>query len=112
MATANPTTGYGRDRDLDRHPSQYLALAIGIAYTAVGLIGFAITGFDDFDEVTGTVVGRGTAAPRPSEVRGSKHTAGRFRHISACSTTGIGLVYRAPSAKWHAWGCGCCERSA
>ena len=35
--------------DTDRlHPSQVLTLAIGIVYTAVGVLGFAVTGFDDF----------------------------------------------------------------
>ena len=31
-----------------RHPSQLLALAIGAVYTLVGLLGFFITGFEDF----------------------------------------------------------------
>ena len=31
-----------------RHPSQLLALAIGAVYTLVGLLGFFITGFDNF----------------------------------------------------------------
>lgn len=31
-----------------RHPSQWLALAIGAAYTLAGLAGFLVTGFDDF----------------------------------------------------------------
>lgn len=31
-----------------RHPAQYLALAIGAAYTLTGLVGFALTGFDGF----------------------------------------------------------------
>jgi Domain of unknown function (DUF4383) len=31
-----------------RHPSQLLALAIGVIYTLVGLLGFFITGFDNF----------------------------------------------------------------
>lgn len=31
-----------------RYAFQYLALAIGIVYLLVGLVGFAITGFDDF----------------------------------------------------------------
>jgi hypothetical protein len=31
-----------------RHPSQLLALAIGAVYTLVGLLGFLITGFDNF----------------------------------------------------------------
>lgn len=33
-----------------RHPAQWLALVIGIVYLLVGLVGFAITGFDGFAE--------------------------------------------------------------
>jgi hypothetical protein len=32
----------------DRHPAQWLALAIGAVYVLVGLVGFAVTGFDGF----------------------------------------------------------------
>ena len=32
----------------DRHPSQLIALAMGIAYTVVGIAGWFVTGFDDF----------------------------------------------------------------
>jgi Domain of unknown function (DUF4383) len=35
-----------------RHPSQLLALAIGIIYTLVGLLGFAVTGFENFASET------------------------------------------------------------
>ena len=35
-----------------RHPSQLLALAIGAVYTLVGLLGFFITGFDNFASET------------------------------------------------------------
>src|SRR5215216_1726787 len=31
-----------------RHPSQLLALAIGAVYTLIGLLGFFVTGFDNF----------------------------------------------------------------
>jgi ABC-type transport system involved in multi-copper enzyme maturation permease subunit len=31
-----------------RHPSQLLALAIGVIYTVVGLAGFLVTGFENF----------------------------------------------------------------
>ncbi|HEY4789949.1 MAG TPA: DUF4383 domain-containing protein [Actinomycetes bacterium] len=31
-----------------RHPSQLLALTIGVIYTAVGILGFLVTGFDNF----------------------------------------------------------------
>ncbi|AEE45359.1 DUF4383 domain-containing protein [Cellulomonas fimi] len=33
-----------------RHPAQYLALVIGVVYLLVGLVGFAVTGFDGFTE--------------------------------------------------------------
>jgi hypothetical protein len=43
-----------------KHPAQYLALAIGIAYTLAGLAGFLVTGFDEFAEDTGeTLLGLG-----------------------------------------------------
>ncbi|HVF75679.1 MAG TPA: DUF4383 domain-containing protein [Acidimicrobiales bacterium] len=42
----------------DYHWVQWLALAVGATYTLVGLVGFAITGFDRFAEHTGdTLVG-------------------------------------------------------
>jgi Domain of unknown function (DUF4383) len=31
-----------------RHPAQLLALAIGAVYTLVGILGFLVTGFDNF----------------------------------------------------------------
>lgn len=31
-----------------RHPSQLLTLAIGAIYTLIGILGFLVTGFDDF----------------------------------------------------------------
>ena len=36
------------DSTVDRHPAQWLALAIGAVYTIVGLAGFFLTGFDGF----------------------------------------------------------------
>jgi hypothetical protein len=44
----------GRDRGTsnhatpDRHPAQWLALAVGAVYTLIGIAGFAVTGFDGF----------------------------------------------------------------
>jgi hypothetical protein len=35
-----------------RHPSQLLALAIGAVYTLIGILGFFITGFDNFASET------------------------------------------------------------
>ena len=40
----------------DRHPAQWLALAIGIVYLLVGLAGFAVTGFDGFAEPEGDLL--------------------------------------------------------
>ena len=37
----------------ERHWAQWLALALGVVYTLVGLVGFAVTGFDRFAEHTG-----------------------------------------------------------
>lgn len=36
----------------DRHPSQYLALTVGVAYTLIGLAGFLVTGFENFASET------------------------------------------------------------
>jgi hypothetical protein len=41
-----------RDSAAGRHPSQLLALAIGAVYTAVGILGFLVTGFEDFASET------------------------------------------------------------
>jgi hypothetical protein len=37
----------------EKHPAQYLALAVGVAFTLAGIAGFFVTGFDDFAEETG-----------------------------------------------------------
>ncbi len=43
-----------------RHSAQYLALAIGVAYSLAGLAGFFVTGFDNFAKETGeTLLGLG-----------------------------------------------------
>ena len=41
---SNTTSGSGKDR----HWAQWLALAIGVAYTLVGIAGFFVTGFDEW----------------------------------------------------------------
>lgn len=47
-----------RSTDATKHPSQYLALAVGAIYTLVGVAGFFVTGFDRFAEDTGeTLIG-------------------------------------------------------
>ena len=41
-----------------RHPAQLLALAIGVVYTLVGVLGFFVTGFDNFaSETNETLLG-------------------------------------------------------
>jgi ABC-type transport system involved in multi-copper enzyme maturation permease subunit len=41
-----------------RHPAQLLALAIGAVYTLVGILGFFVTGFDNFaSETNKTLLG-------------------------------------------------------
>ena len=41
-----------------KHPSQLLALAIGAVYTLVGILGFLVTGFDNFaTETNKTLLG-------------------------------------------------------
>jgi hypothetical protein len=37
----------------DRHWAQWLALGLGAVYTLIGVLGFAVTGFDQFAEHTG-----------------------------------------------------------
>jgi hypothetical protein len=44
MMTTHPT-----DRAV-RAPHQYLALVVGVVYLLVGIVGFAVTGFDGFTE--------------------------------------------------------------
>lgn len=39
-----------------RHPAQWLALAFGAVYVLVGLVGFAVTGFDGFAEPKGDLL--------------------------------------------------------
>ena len=49
MATTAPRTGTGTGA---RTPAQMFALVFGIVYLAIGLIGFAVTGFDNwFSEI-------------------------------------------------------------
>ncbi len=42
-------TGTTRPRSAsERHPTQWLALAVGLAFTGAGIAGFFVTGFDEF----------------------------------------------------------------
>ncbi|MFC7879318.1 DUF4383 domain-containing protein [Isoptericola sp. NPDC057391] len=45
---ATPASGAAANARPARQPHQYLALAIGVVYLLVGIVGFAITGFDDW----------------------------------------------------------------
>lgn len=40
----------------DRHPAQWVALAIGVAYVLAGLAGFVVTGVDGFAEPDGDLL--------------------------------------------------------
>jgi hypothetical protein len=40
----------------DRHPAQYLALAVGVVYTLIAIAGFALTGFDNFADQEGALL--------------------------------------------------------
>lgn len=40
----------------ERHPAQWLALAVGVVFVLVGLIGFLVTGFDGFVEPEGELL--------------------------------------------------------
>lgn len=44
------------DRTSERHPAQWLALAIGVVYTVVGVVGFVMTGLDGFAEPSGELL--------------------------------------------------------
>jgi hypothetical protein len=44
------------DRTSNRHPAQWLALVIGVAYTLVGVVGFLTTGFSGFAEPSGELL--------------------------------------------------------
>jgi hypothetical protein len=49
MAATDRTTA-------DRHPAQWLTLAVGVVFTLVGVAGFAVTGFDGFAEPDGALL--------------------------------------------------------
>lgn len=50
--TGNRSVSGGVDEDKAKIP-RMLALAIGVVYTLIGILGFFITGFDNFAEETG-----------------------------------------------------------
>lgn len=52
--TNRATTGAGPGGE--RHPAQYLALAIGVVYTIVAIWGFFLTGFDNFAAPQGELI--------------------------------------------------------
>jgi hypothetical protein len=45
-----------RNVNTDRHPAQWLALAVGVAFVLAGLAGFAVTGFDGFADPEGDLL--------------------------------------------------------
>jgi hypothetical protein len=52
MSARNPTDSTRKDR----HPAQWLALAIGVLFLLVGLAGFLVTGLDGFIEPDGELL--------------------------------------------------------
>ena len=47
---SHPTSSAAAGTRTDRAPYQWLALVIGVVYLLVGLLGFAVTGFDNFTQ--------------------------------------------------------------
>lgn len=83
MATTHTTT--------DKHPGQYLALAIGAVYTLVGLAGFAVTGFDGF------------ASPEGSSLLGFEvNPLHNIVHL-IIGAAGLALWNRLDGAKTYGW---------
>src|SRR4029453_9920541 len=79
---SNPTT---------RDPSQLLALAIGAVYTLVGILGFAVTGLDNFASQTDkTLAGFGIHP---------------FAHLLPLATglAGLALWHRLDTARTYGW---------
>jgi hypothetical protein len=54
--TTGATVTSERTATTGRHPAQWLALVIGAVYVLVGLVGFAVTGFDGFAEPDGELL--------------------------------------------------------
>ena len=50
------TTASNDGRTAERHPAQWLALAIGVIYTLVGIWGFIQTGFNNFTTPEGELL--------------------------------------------------------
>jgi Domain of unknown function (DUF4383) len=74
-----------------RHPSQLLALAIGAVYTLVGLLGFVVTGFENFaSETDKTLLG--------FEINPLHNLV----HL-AIGLAGLGLWRRLDTARTYGW---------
>lgn len=75
----------------DKHPGQYLALAIGAVYTLVGLAGFAVTGFDGF------------ASPEGSSLLGFEvNPLHNIVHL-AIGLGGIAMASKDATARQYGW---------
>ena len=75
----------------NRHPAQWLALAIGIVYTLVGVAGFFITGFDRFVNPEGELL-----------LGFSVNPLHNFVHV-AIGVAGLALWNRLGSARGYGW---------
>jgi hypothetical protein len=80
-----------------RTPAQLFALVFGIVYLAVGLLGFAVTGFDDFFADTGEALILFPVNPAHNLVHillGAVWLASARAHASAKTVNaGIGAAY-------------------
>ena len=75
----------------DRHPAQWLALAIGVVYTLVGVAGFFVTGFDGFVDPEGDLLIAFEVNPLHNIV-----------HL-AIGLAGLALWNRLGSARGYGW---------
>jgi Domain of unknown function (DUF4383) len=74
-----------------RHPSQLLALAVGAVYTLVGVLGFLVTGLDDFATETDKTLLGFELNPLHNIV-----------HL-AIGLAGLALWWRLDSARLYGW---------
>ena len=79
-----------------RHPSQLLALAIGVVYTLIGILGFLVTGFENFASETDKTLLGFEINPLHNLVHLAIGLAGLIAdgifHLGSTAALGIGLV--------------------
>jgi hypothetical protein len=76
----------------ERHPAQWLALAVGAVYTAIGVAGFFLTGFDGFVEPEGELL-LGIFEINPLH---------NLVHL-VIGLAGLALWMRLDMARWYGW---------